>query len=84
VLVRIFLTALLICSLAANIALFVSPYQWENDKYPPWENGTQQTRGEDQGTKPANHAGKIHIECEPNCSAKATDNGSDEPWALRA
>ena len=31
------LVALLIASLIANVALFLFPYDWQNDKYPPGE-----------------------------------------------
>jgi hypothetical protein len=75
-----FWLAILVASLIANVALFVSPYKWENDKYPPREQRSQQTGEQQTETNNRSPAARIQIECEPNCAAQPADNGGHDPW----
>jgi hypothetical protein len=78
-----FLAALLIASLVANVSLFLFPYDWQNDKYPPGESGSHQTEEKQSQAKPTPPSTKIQIECEPNCAAKHPDDSRYNPGALK-
>ena len=80
-----FFLALLISSLTVNVALFLSPYKWENDKYPPGEQRSNQTntdKGDARDFGGARVTG-IQIECDPNCSAKNPDDHRNESALAR-
>jgi hypothetical protein len=67
---RAFLIALLLASLIANVTLFLFPYKWENDKFPPTEQGSKQSQENQNGFQPGP---TLEIECNPNCTAKNPD-----------
>jgi hypothetical protein len=78
-----FLWALLIASLIANVSLFLSPYKWEQDKYPPGEHGSNQTDANQPISKKSETAGRVQIDCNPNCAAQEADNHGNESALAR-
>jgi len=75
-----FFVAVLLSSLIFNVSLFLSHVEWEQQKYPPRENGSQQSESNQPKTTGGTPSAKVQIDCDPNCSAQSADERSDSPW----
>jgi hypothetical protein len=78
-----FLLAMLLASLVANVSLFLSPYDWENDKYPPRQDRSEQSSREQRESEVCQQPSPVQIERDLNCAASDRHNRGDYPGALK-
>jgi len=75
-----FFLALFLASFLTNVVLFLVHLEWEQENYPPGEQGSYQA---DANKEVPQNVPSAQINCDPNCSAETTNKNRNQSAVAR-